>query len=196
MPTPRANSFIIGTAVTNTHTHRGVVLFECSLLHTSPRSPPQEGRGTKRVVEAQDAREGRESSQSMDAKSTLTTLQVVAASPSIVGTSPLLADFADGVQLCQVPPSPFCSLPPLTGGEIGVVGCHVLRESMAMMSSIEVGGTRTGKRSGFLSRRATLLSGHTVRSRKRWRRTWWWWRRRRTGSRPPFQGRRQKLNSA
>jgi len=32
-----------------------------------------------------------------------------------------------------------------------------LRESMAMMSSIEVGGTRTGRRSGFLSRRATLL---------------------------------------
>ena len=26
-----------------------------------------------------------------------------------------------------------------------------------MMSSIEVGGTRTGRRSGFLSRRATLL---------------------------------------
>ena len=50
------------------------------------------GGGTKRVIEVQDAREGRESTQSMDAKSTLTTLQVDAASPSIVGASPLLAD--------------------------------------------------------------------------------------------------------
>ena len=94
---------------------------------TSRRSPLGEGGGTKRVFEAQDAREGHESIESMDAKSTLTSLQVVAAttisfaaSPSFVGASPVLADFAEGVQCPQVPPSPLCSLPPLPRGKMEV----------------------------------------------------------------------------
>ena len=86
----------------------------------SPRSPPGERGGTQRVFEARHAREGGECTGTMDAKSPLATLQVVA-SPSIVCASPVLADFAEGGQCCQMnaPPS-LVSLPPLTGGEMEV----------------------------------------------------------------------------